>query len=67
MGGKLGKKLMTQFVALRTKKYSYLINGGDKKKKVKAQKSVSSDKTLNLKIINIENSTWKQNKPSRTR
>ena len=67
MGGKLGKKLMTQFVALRTKKYSYLINGGDKKKKVKLQKSVSSDKTLNLKIINIENSTWKQNKPSRTR
>ena len=67
MGGKLGKKLMTQFVALRTKKYSYLINGGDKKKKVELQKSVSSDKTLNLKIINIENSTWKQNKPSRTR
>ena len=67
MGGKLGKKLMTQFVALRTKKYSYLINGGDKKKKVKLQKSVSSDKTLNLKIINIENSTWKQNKSSRTR
>ena len=67
MGGKLGKKLMAQFVALRTKKYSYLINGGDKKKKVKLQKSVSSDKTLNLKIINIENSTWKQNKPSRTR
>ena len=67
MGGKLGKKLMTQFVALRTKKYSYLINGGDKKKKVKLQNSVSSDKTLNLKIINIENSTWKQNKPSRTR
>ena len=67
MGGKLGKKLMTQFVALRTKKYSYLINGGDKKKKVKLQKSVSSGKTLNLKIINIENSTWKQNKPSRTR
>ena len=48
---------MTQFVALRTKKYSYLTNGGDKKKKVKLQKSVSSDKTLNLKIINIENST----------
>ena len=48
---------MTEFVVLRTKKYSYLINGGDKKKKVKAQKSVSSDKTLNLKIINIENST----------
>ena len=67
MGGKLGKKLMTEFVVLRTKKYSYLINGCDKKKKVKAQKSVSSDKTLNLKIINIENSTWKQNKPSRTR
>ena len=53
MKGELGGKIMTKFVGLRAKTYSYLTDDGSekkKKKKAKGTKSVS-EKTLNLKII----------------
>ena len=51
MKGDLGGRIMTKFVGLRAKTYSYLTDdGSEKKKKAKGTKSVS-EKTLNLKII----------------
>ena len=42
MEDELGRKIMTKFVRLRAKTYSYLIDdGSEDRKKEKAQKSVS--------------------------
>ena len=51
--GKLGGKLMTEFVSLRPKRYNYLIDDGKKAKNQKTQKSVSQNESLILKIIII--------------
>ena len=41
MKEELGGKIMMEFVALGLKRYSYLTHANDKKKKEKAQQSVS--------------------------
>ena len=40
MKNKLGGKIMTEFVALRPKTYSYLMDDGGNKKRLKEQKNV---------------------------
>ena len=40
MKDELGGKIITKFVGLRAKTYSYLIDGGSKDKKAKGKKSV---------------------------
>ena len=52
MKDELGGKIMTEFVGLRAKTYSYLIDNGSEDKKAKGTK-----KPLNLKIIK---SFWNQ-------
>ena len=52
MKDELGGKIMTKTAVLRPKTYSYLTDDNENKKQ-KAQKSQSSRKNLNLKIINI--------------
>ena len=44
-------KIMTEFVALRAKTYSYLDYDGEEEKKPKEQKNVLLKKRLNLTII----------------
>ena len=39
--GELGGKIMTKFVGLRAKNYSYLTDDGSEEKKAKGRKSVS--------------------------
>ena len=41
MKDELGGKIMTNFVGLRAKTYSYLIDGGSENKKAKGTKSTS--------------------------
>ena len=53
MKNKLGGKIMTEFVALRPKTYSYLMGDGKNEKKAKETKSVSLKECLNLMIIKI--------------
>ena len=52
MKDELGGKIMTEFIGLRAKTYSYLIDNGSEDKKAKGTK-----KPLNLKIIK---SFWNQ-------
>ena len=52
MKDKLGGEIMKEFAELRATTFGYLKdNNNEDKKKQKAQKSVSSQKNLNLKII----------------
>ena len=51
MKDELGVKIMKDFVALRSKTYSYLTNNNDKDKKAKGTKKCLIRKTLNLNII----------------
>ena len=54
MKDELGRKIMTKFVGLKAKTFSYLIDdGSEDKKKQKAHKSVSLKK---LKFGNCKNS-----------
>ena len=41
MKDKLGRKILTKFVGLREKTYSYLIDDGSEDKKAKSTKNVS--------------------------
>ena len=52
MKGELVGKI-TEFPALRPKKYSYLTEEKNENKNVKGTKSVSLNKKLNLGILNI--------------
>ena len=49
----LGKKIMKEFLGLRTETSSYLIDGGSVDKKAKCTKQCVKKENLNLKIINI--------------
>ena len=51
MKDKLGGKIMTKFVAIRAKTYSFLTDDSCEDKKQKAEKSVSVKENLSLKII----------------
>ena len=52
MKDELGRKIMTTFVELRSKSYSYLIDVGSQGKKAKGTKKCFIKKNnLNLKII----------------
>ena len=56
MKDELYRKIMTQFAALRTKIYSYLIAYSDENDKAKGHKQLCKKKKkkhLNLKIVNI--------------
>ena len=57
MKNKLGGKVMTKFVGLRVKAYSYLIDDGSEDKIAKGTKRCAIKKTLNFKIIKT---VWKQ-------
>ena len=51
MKDELGEKVMTKFVGLRAKTYSYLIDDGNEDKKAKSTKKCAIKTKLNLKII----------------
>ena len=53
MKGKLGGKIITEFVALRPKTYSYLMDDDSGAKKAKGTKKCVIKKYLNLMIIKI--------------
>ena len=57
MKNELGRKVMTKFVGLRVKAYSYLIDDGSEDKIAKGTKRCVIKKTLNFKIIKT---VWKQ-------
>ena len=63
----LGRKIMTRFVGLRAKTYSYLIDDGTKDKKAKGTKMCvikRKRKFENYKLFR-SNWTWRQDKMSR--
>ena len=52
MKNELGEKIMINFVGIKSKTYSYLINDGSKEKKgERGQKITPLKEHLNLKII----------------
>ena len=51
MKDELGGKIMTKFVGLRAKTYSYLIHDSNEDRKAKGTKNVSLKENINLKII----------------
>ena len=51
MKDELDGKIMTKFLGLKAKTYSYLIGEGSKDKKAKGTKKCVIKKNLNLKII----------------
>ena len=58
MKDELGGKIMTQFVELRAKTSSYLIDDDSKNKKAKGTKKCRIKRNLNLKMIkSLQNST----------
>ena len=50
MKNELGRKVMTEFVALREKTYSYLTDDGSEDKKTKGTENYVIKKPLKLKI-----------------
>ena len=50
MKNELGRKVMTEFVALREKTYSYLTDDGSEDKKIKGTENYVIKKPLKLKI-----------------
>ena len=61
MKDELDEKIMTEFVGLRAKTYSYLTDNNDKDKISKGKKNVSLKEHLNLKIINYLEATQLEN------
>ena len=53
MKDELGGRIMTEFVALRPKTYSYLMDDDSEAKKAKGTKKCEIKKCLNLMIIKI--------------
>ena len=53
MKNELGGKIMTEFVALRPKTYSYLTNDYEEDKKAEGTKKCVTNEDLNLMIIKI--------------
>ena len=53
MKDELGRKIMTEFEALRPKTYSYLMDDGNSNKKAKGTKKCVIKKYLNFMIIKI--------------
>ena len=53
MKDELGGKIMTKFVALRPRAYSYLMDDGNSDKKAKGTKSFVINKDLSLMIVKI--------------
>ena len=51
MKNELAGKIMTDFVGLRAKTYSYLVDDGSEDKKAKGTKKCAIKKNLNLRII----------------
>ena len=51
MKDELGGKIMTKFVRIKSKTYSYLIDDGSKDKSAKGKKTLLQKKNLILKII----------------
>ena len=51
MKDEIGGKILKEYVRLRAKAYSYLIDDGSKDKKAKGEASVLLKEKLNLKII----------------
>ena len=51
MKDKVGGKIMTKFVGIRAKRYSYLVVNGSKDKRAKGTKKCIIKKTLNLEIV----------------
>ena len=51
MKDEISGKVLKEYVGLRAKTYSYLIDDGSKDKKAKGKKSASLKEKLNLKII----------------
>ena len=67
MKDELGGKIMTNFVGLRVKPYSYLIDDRSNGKKAKGSKTCHEKKTQNWKFQKLfrSNSTWEWIKLSR--
>ena len=55
MKDELVGKIMTKFVGLRAKIYSYLINNGSEDKKTKDIKKCAIKRKLKLEAIQLEN------------
>ena len=51
MQDELGDKVITKFVGLRAKTYSYLTDAGSESKKAKSTKKCVIERKLNLKIM----------------
>ena len=51
MKDELGGKIMTKFVRIKSKTYSYLIDDGSKDKSAKGKKTLLKKENLILKII----------------